>query len=536
VAQLSVTISKASVNNVSVSIDGWKYGENAKTPSCTADFGKEYVSYSYSDKADGTFTEVVPSAAGTWYVKAEIPGTDNYSGGSGVVQFVVAGIPVTITAEDKTSKQGEALKELTFTTEGILEGDDLGISLSTTATSSSAAGVYDIVIKYNDNPNYNVTLVNGKYTIEKSNTPENNTNGGSTDGNGGNGGTTGGNSGTTGSNGADSDTSSNVKEEQADTETTSITDDDGLTTVTRITKDKNGNAVKTVVEITDPDGNELSRTVTTISETKKTFITNTDTVYADGSSVSVAEKKYKSGNTSVRKEEKTTAGVTSIFKETVKAEKDGKVITTRVYAEKNENGKTIAKETTKESLTKDQEGNIVLVTEKKNLAGESGVTELRIDVAGNAILTGSFTKTDGTTDTFTFVINSKKKVKLTKYIPGGTKAVFIDQIEINGQQLPVSILGARVMKGNKDVAAVVIGPNVKTIGYKAFYGDSNLKEIELTNSVKKISKYAFKNIAPNAVFTIKASTKKEFNRVKALIKESGVDKKVKFKMVKTTEK
>lgn len=79
-SSVEVTIGKAA-NTVTVSIDGWTYGGTAKTPTATADFGVDTATFSYSDTADGTYTDVVPTKAGKHYVKATVAGTANYAGG-----------------------------------------------------------------------------------------------------------------------------------------------------------------------------------------------------------------------------------------------------------------------------------------------------------------------------------------------------------------------------------------------------------------------------------------------------------------------
>ena len=59
-------------------IDGWTYGETPKEPTASAQFGD--VEFSYSNSEDGEFSTTVPTTAGTWYVKAEVVGNDNYTG------------------------------------------------------------------------------------------------------------------------------------------------------------------------------------------------------------------------------------------------------------------------------------------------------------------------------------------------------------------------------------------------------------------------------------------------------------------------
>jgi len=81
--------------------------------------------------------------------------------------------PIVVKADDKSSRKGEAMAELTYGLDGsttLAEGDtlaSLGITASTTATSSSDVGEYPITLSGGTaNPNYAVTLGEGaKYTI-----------------------------------------------------------------------------------------------------------------------------------------------------------------------------------------------------------------------------------------------------------------------------------------------------------------------------------------------------------------------------------
>lgn len=71
-----------------LSITGWTYGEKAKSPTAKASFGD--VTYSYSDSKDGKYTDKVPTTAGTWYVKATVAGTVNYTGLETTLAFTIA--------------------------------------------------------------------------------------------------------------------------------------------------------------------------------------------------------------------------------------------------------------------------------------------------------------------------------------------------------------------------------------------------------------------------------------------------------------
>ena len=76
-----------------LAITGWTYGEKANTPTAVAKYGT--IKYTYSNTADGTYTEEVPTNAGTYYVKATVEETADYSGlESNAVEFTI--LPKTI--------------------------------------------------------------------------------------------------------------------------------------------------------------------------------------------------------------------------------------------------------------------------------------------------------------------------------------------------------------------------------------------------------------------------------------------------------
>ena len=71
-----------------LTITGWTYGETANTPTAVAKYGT--IKYTYSNTADGTYTEEVPTNAGTYYVKATVEETDKYTGlESDAVEFLI---------------------------------------------------------------------------------------------------------------------------------------------------------------------------------------------------------------------------------------------------------------------------------------------------------------------------------------------------------------------------------------------------------------------------------------------------------------
>ena len=163
----NLTVNKASITP-SVSLDGWTYGEAAKTPSVTGNTDNGAVTYTYAVKGSTDFSVTVPTNAGDYTVKATVAATNNYNGGEATADFTIDKAEITVTADDKSSKYGEDIAELTYTVSGAyVTGDELGVTLSTAATKTSVVGEYPINVNWNENPNYAATLVNGKYTITK---------------------------------------------------------------------------------------------------------------------------------------------------------------------------------------------------------------------------------------------------------------------------------------------------------------------------------------------------------------------------------
>lgn len=165
---IEVSIAKAAIAPT-VSITGWTYGETANAPSVSGNPGNAAVTYEYSDKKDGTYSATVPSNAGTYFVKATIAESDNYLGAATEpLSFAIAKVNVTLTANSKSSAYGADLASLTYHANGnIKEGDDLGVTLATTATKTSNVGEYPITITWNGNANYSATVISGTYTITK---------------------------------------------------------------------------------------------------------------------------------------------------------------------------------------------------------------------------------------------------------------------------------------------------------------------------------------------------------------------------------
>ena len=133
------------------------------SPRGTSAFGTpEFV---YSASAGGPYTSEQPVHAGTYYMKAMVPGTTSYGAlESGPVVFNIGKAKITISADDQYSAQGEQRKELTYTQIGTaLPGDTITADLSTAAAASSAAGDYPITVQVQASSDYEIEALSGVY-------------------------------------------------------------------------------------------------------------------------------------------------------------------------------------------------------------------------------------------------------------------------------------------------------------------------------------------------------------------------------------
>lgn len=154
------------------SIEGWTYGEDAKTPNKgTPKFGSDVkVEYKLATEDDNQYSTIVPTNAGNYKVRFSVEGNANYTALSKEVDLTIAKKKITVTADDKSKTYGETDPTLTWKlTEGTLvQGDELtGISVS--RVTGEDATTYTITASQINgaNLNYDITFVDGTFTINK---------------------------------------------------------------------------------------------------------------------------------------------------------------------------------------------------------------------------------------------------------------------------------------------------------------------------------------------------------------------------------
>ena len=164
--KVEVKIAKANITPT-VSLEGWTYGEDAKTPSVDGNTGNGTVTYTYKvkDADDSTYSATVPTNAGDYTVKATVAESANYNGGEATKNFTIAKKAATITADAKSKTYGDADPELTATVEGTVGSDTLNYTLN--RAEGNNFGEYDITVTLGENPNYDITTTGAKFTINK---------------------------------------------------------------------------------------------------------------------------------------------------------------------------------------------------------------------------------------------------------------------------------------------------------------------------------------------------------------------------------
>ena len=144
-----------------LAITGWTYGETANTPTAVAKYGT--IKYTYSNTADGTYTEEVPTNAGTYYVKATVEETADYSGlESDAFEFVIG--KKTLTNDNITD-----IADQTYTGGEIKPTIEVKDGDKTLVLDTDYTVTYDNNTKASDEAKVTVEIISNNYagTLEK---------------------------------------------------------------------------------------------------------------------------------------------------------------------------------------------------------------------------------------------------------------------------------------------------------------------------------------------------------------------------------
>ncbi|MDE6952972.1 MAG: DUF5011 domain-containing protein, partial [Erysipelotrichales bacterium] len=94
-----------------LSIEDWTYNETASVPNVKSKYGE--VVFTYSNQKERKYTSEVPVKVGTYYVKASVSETENYTGLEEVVSFAIKkAIPIPEKITGLMIGKGQALKEI----------------------------------------------------------------------------------------------------------------------------------------------------------------------------------------------------------------------------------------------------------------------------------------------------------------------------------------------------------------------------------------------------------------------------------------
>lgn len=92
-------------------IDNWTYGKTASVPTAAAKYGKP--TFTYSTEKNGTYTSEVPTKAGTYYVKATVPATTEYTGLTAIKEFQInKATPQFVVPENITMIYGQSFNDV----------------------------------------------------------------------------------------------------------------------------------------------------------------------------------------------------------------------------------------------------------------------------------------------------------------------------------------------------------------------------------------------------------------------------------------
>lgn len=175
-----LVIAKADLpDTVTVSIEGWTYGESGNAPQMSGlpdGVTEENVSYTYAGRGDTSYSDSIPPAnAGEYTVTATISATSNYNGGTVSADFTVAkalfpeGISVTMGGWT----YGDAPKSPSISGADIISGaertflyEGTGATEYSSSEKPADAGTYTLTVIYGESTNYvGGSVTSAEFTI-----------------------------------------------------------------------------------------------------------------------------------------------------------------------------------------------------------------------------------------------------------------------------------------------------------------------------------------------------------------------------------
>ena len=171
-AVVEFTVSKAAIS-VTVSIDGWTYGEAANLPTVDGNTASGEVTYSYVGTGDTAYeaSETAPENAGTYKVTATVAETTNYFGATAEKEFTIAKKAITATVSAQEAEYNGKPHEASVTFEGKLTDDELTANLLYNGEAGVPvnAGSYTVTVgSYGGAAvgNYEITTAEGEVVLK----------------------------------------------------------------------------------------------------------------------------------------------------------------------------------------------------------------------------------------------------------------------------------------------------------------------------------------------------------------------------------
>ena len=172
---VDVTVNKADIHPT-VTLEGWTYGETAKTPVVSGNPGEGGVTFAYAKqgvKGGIPFSDKVPTDAGDYIVKATIAATANYNGGEATAEFTIAKADIhpTVSISGWTYGQAANVPSVSGNTDNGAVSYTYAIKGSNdfSATVPTIADNYTVKATIAATTNYNGATATADFTIAKAN-------------------------------------------------------------------------------------------------------------------------------------------------------------------------------------------------------------------------------------------------------------------------------------------------------------------------------------------------------------------------------
>ena len=167
---VTVKVNQAEITPT-VTLEGWAYGDTAKTPVVTGNSGGGMVTYTYATKNSDNFSATVPTNAGNYTVKATIAATTNYNGKTVTADFTIAKADIAPTVSLNGWTYGTGAN--TPVVDGNTENGNVTYTYAVYGSDSFSgavpadAGEYTVKATIAATANYNGATATADFTIAK---------------------------------------------------------------------------------------------------------------------------------------------------------------------------------------------------------------------------------------------------------------------------------------------------------------------------------------------------------------------------------